>query len=63
MSEDIDNTEQEPKEEIKTEEPLEESEEPLEESADEQSSLPLFLRNSSEGDQGNAQDEKDSSGE
>jgi hypothetical protein len=30
---------------------------------DEQASLPLFLRNRSEGDEGNAQDEKDEMGE
>jgi hypothetical protein len=56
MSEDSNKSEQEPKEEIKTKEPLKER-------TDEQSSLPLFLRNSSEGDKGDAQDEKDASGE
>jgi hypothetical protein len=56
MSEDTNKSEPEPREEIKTEEPSEEI-------TDDQSSLPLFLRNNSEGDQGNAQDEKDASGE
>lgn len=56
MSEDTNKPEQEPKEEVKTEEPSQET-------TDDQSSLPLFLRDSSEGDQGNAQDEKDASGE
>ena len=36
---------------------------PLEQGADDQSSLPLYLRNKSEGDRGNAQDEKDESNE
>jgi hypothetical protein len=56
MSEDTNQPEQEPNEEIKTEEPSNEI-------TDDQSSLPLFLRNSSEGAQGNAQDEKDASSE
>jgi hypothetical protein len=56
MTEDSHNSEQEPEEEIKTQEPSQKT-------TDEQSSLPLFLRNSLEGNQGNAQDEKDSSGE
>jgi hypothetical protein len=34
-----------------------------EQGTDDQSSLPLYLRNKSEGDRGNAQDEKDESGE
>lgn len=36
---------------------------PAEQGADDQSSLPLYLRNKSEGDRGNAQDEKDESNE
>jgi hypothetical protein len=47
---------QEPNEEVKTEKPVRER------TVDE-SSLPLFLRNSSDGDKGNAQDEKDETGE
>jgi hypothetical protein len=56
MNEDTNKSEQESGEEIKTEESSNEI-------TDDQSSLPLFLRNNSEGDQGNAQDEKDASGE
>jgi hypothetical protein len=36
---------------------------PAEQGAEDQSSLPLYLRNKSEGDRGNAQDEKDDSNE
>ena len=36
---------------------------PVKHGADDQSSLPLYLRNKSEGDRGNAQDEKDETGE
>lgn len=56
MSEDTNKTEQEPKEEMK-------SEQPSKEGTEDQSSLPLFLRNGSDGQQGNDQDEKDASGE
>jgi hypothetical protein len=54
MSEDDNKLSPEPEEEIK---------EPMKERANDESALPLFLRNSSEGDKGNAQDEKDESGE
>lgn len=36
---------------------------PAGQGADDQSSLPLYLRNKSEGNRGDAQDEKDESGE
>jgi hypothetical protein len=36
---------------------------PVGQGTDDQSSLPLFLRNKSEGNRGDAQDEKDASGE
>ncbi len=36
-----------------------ETKEPVKENTDDQTSLPLFLRDSPEGDRGNAQDEKD----
>jgi hypothetical protein len=36
---------------------------PSEQRTDDQSSLPLYLRNKSEGNRGNTQDEKDSSAE
>lgn len=36
---------------------------PAEQGADDQSSLPLYLRNKSEGNRGTAQDEKDESSE
>jgi hypothetical protein len=36
---------------------------PMERGTDDQSSLPLYLRNKSEGNRGNAQDEKDESAE
>ena len=36
---------------------------PVEQGTDDQSSLPLYLRNKSEGDRGTAQDEKDQSAE
>lgn len=52
MSEDSDKPDREPKEQVKTEKPVKER-------TGDESSLPLFLRNSSDGDQGNAQDEKD----
>lgn len=37
--------------------------EPVKGKADDQSSLPLFLRDTSEGNRGNTQDEKDETGE
>lgn len=37
--------------------------EPVERGADDQSALPLYLRNRSEGNRGDAQDEKDESSE
>lgn len=40
-----------------------EASKPAEQGTDDQSSLPLYLRNKSEGDRGNAQDEKDESNE
>jgi hypothetical protein len=40
-----------------------EASKPAEQGTDEQSSLPLYLRNKSDGDRGNAQDEKDESNE
>jgi hypothetical protein len=40
-----------------------EARKPVERGTDDQSSLPLYLRNKSEGDRGDAQDEKDESGE
>jgi len=40
-----------------------ESGKPVEQRTDDQSSLPLYLRNKSEGDRGNAQDEKDEASE
>ncbi|HEX8846168.1 MAG TPA: hypothetical protein VF791_16085 [Pyrinomonadaceae bacterium] len=46
-----------------TSEEKSEASKPVELGADDQSSLPLYLRNKSEGDRGNAQDEKDESGE
>lgn len=54
MSEDGNKLSPKPEEEVK---------EPVKERANDESSLPLFLRNSSEGDKGNAQDEKDESSE
>lgn len=39
------------------------TEEPVSESPSDASSTPLFIRNSPEGDKGNAQDEKDMTGE
>ena len=56
MSEDNNKSDHAPKEEVKTQEPVKER-------ADDESTLPLFLRKGSEGDRGDAQDEKDSSGE
>jgi hypothetical protein len=40
-----------------------EADKPVGQGTDDQSSLPLYLRNKSEGNRGNAQDEKDESGE
>ena len=40
-----------------------EADRPAGQGADDQSTLPLYLRNKSEGDRGDAQDEKDESGE
>lgn len=40
-----------------------EASEPVKQSTDDQSSLPLYLRNKSEGNRSNAQDEKDESAE
>ncbi|HWT00020.1 MAG TPA: hypothetical protein VN256_07215 [Pyrinomonadaceae bacterium] len=56
MSEDRNKANQELEEEGETGKPTEQG-------TDAQSSLPLYLRNKSEGDRGNAQDEKDESNE
>ncbi len=56
MSEDRDKENQESEEKS-------EAREPVGQGTDDQSSLPLYLRNKSEGNKGNAQDEKDESGE
>lgn len=56
MSEDDNKTDQESEENS-------EAGKSVEQGADDQSSLPLYLRNKSEGNRGNAQDEKDESAE
>jgi hypothetical protein len=56
MSEDSNKSEQ------KSEEKRE-SDKSVEHETDDQSSLPLYLRNKSEGNRGNTQDEKDASAE
>jgi hypothetical protein len=56
MSEDRNKADQESEEKS-------EAGKPVEQGTDDQSSLPLYLRNKSEGDRGNAQDEKDESNE
>ena len=53
-----DNNKSDQKSEVKSEPGT-----PAERGTDDQSSLPLYLRNKSEGNRGNAQDEKDKSAE